>query len=306
MSDTHQTPPPSAAAIGTFDGVHTGHLAVLEKVREEALRKGLRPLAITFDRHPLSLIAPERAPGAITSVERKEKLIRRAGVDPVVVAFDESLRATTAAEWMRILKERYGVELLIVGYDNTFGSDGVNMSIADYRKIGAALGMEVMEAPMVEGVSSSHIRKAVAAGRMDDATRMLERPFSLSGVVVEGNKLGRTIGFPTANLLPRPGIITPARGVYAAFAILPDGKTAPAMVNIGVRPTIRRGNAPTIEAHIIGWEGDLYGHEIRVGFIARLRDEVQFNSIDALRRQLKKDLEATREETSRKRDLAKF
>lgn len=279
----------AAAAVGTFDGIHIGHAEVLRTVKLEAQKRGYEPLAFTFDRHPLSLIAPERAPLAITSVERKGKLIQRMGVTPVVMPFDEDMRATTAADWMRLLRDKYGVKLLVVGYDNTFGSDGVNLSIADYARIGESLGIEVVEAPYVAGVSSSAVRKAIASGDVEKAAEMLDRPFTISGTVVEGNKLGRTIGFPTANLQPRAGIILPAHGVYAAKAILPDGKTVPAMVNIGVRPTIRRGNAPTVEAHLIDWKGDLYGYPIRLEFHRRLRDEKQFNSIDALRRQLAKD-----------------
>ena len=279
----------SVAAVGTFDGIHIGHAEVLRTVREEAQKRGLEPIAVTFDRHPLSVIAPERAPLSITSVERKEKLIRRLGVTPIVLPFDENMRAISAANWMRLLRDNYGVKLLVVGYDNTFGSDGVNLSIADYARLGKSLGMEVVEAPYVAGVSSSAVRKAISVGEVAKANEMLGRPFSISGIVVEGNKLGRTIGFPTANLQPRPGVILPAHGVYAAKALLPDGKVVDTMVNIGVRPTIRRGNAPTVEAHLIDWKGDLYGFPIRLEFYARLRDEVQFNSIDALRRQLSKD-----------------
>lgn len=283
----------AAAAVGTFDGLHLGHAEVLRMMRDEAGKRNLEPLAVTFDRHPLSLIAPERAPSAITSLERKEKLIRKAGVRPVVLPFDGRMRSTTAYEWMRLLHDRYGVTLLVVGYDNTFGSDGVNMSISDYRDIGKEIGIEVIEAPYVAGVSSSAIRKAIASGDIEKAAGMLGRPFSLSGHVVEGNKLGRTIGFPTANLKPAPGIVIPGKGVYAAKATLPDGSVADAMVNIGVRPTIRRGNSPTIEAHIINWKGDLYGKRIKLDFYSRLRDEQQFNSIDALRKQLRLDLEHT-------------
>lgn len=285
----------TAAAIGTFDGVHRGHAAVLRCVCEEARSHGLDPIAITFDRHPLSLIAPERVPLAITTTERKEKLIRQAGLTPVVVAFDDELRHTTAEQWMRILSEKYGVRLLVVGYDNTFGCDGINFSISDYRRLGLKFGIEVTEAPTVEGISSSAIRKAIAAGDVEAAREMLGRPHSVSGMVVEGNRLGRTIGFPTANILTKPGIAVPANGVYAAKAKLPDGSLHPAMVNVGVRPTIGRGNAPTVEAHIIGWKGDLYGHPVKLEFFRRLRDETRFKSIDALRRQLCLDAAATLE-----------
>ncbi len=282
----------AAAAVGTFDGVHRGHIAVLDTLKELASEKGLEPMAFTFDRHPLSLIAPSRAPKAITTLHKKEELLRKTQVTPVVMPFDEELRSTTALSWMRILKEKFGVELLVVGYDNTFGCDGVALSISDYRDFGAQLGIEVAEAPVVEGTSSSAIRKAIEAGEVEKANDMLGRRFSLPGIVVEGNRLGRTIGFPTANLLTESGIVGPANGVYAAYATLHDGKRHNAMVNIGVRPTIRRGNDTTVEAHVIDWNGDLYGHNVSVSFVSRLRDEEQFKSIDALRAQLVKDREA--------------
>lgn len=293
---------PSAAAVGTFDGVHRGHLAVLDTLRAMALPLGLEPMAVTFDRHPLSLIAPERAPGAITTVSKKVELIRKAGVEPVVIPFDEELRATSARDWMGMLREKLGVRLLVVGYDNTFGCDGVNLSIADYRRIGDSIGIEVAEAPVIEGISSSAIRKAIIAGDVGEASAMMGRRFQLPGIVVGGNRLGRTIGFPTANLMTAPGLVRPANGVYAAFALLPDGETRDAMVNIGVRPTIRRGNDPTIEAHIIGWEGDLYGQELTLSFIGRLRDEERFNTIDALRNQLEKDLRTAKTACESQRD----
>ena len=283
---------PKAAAIGTFDGVHLGHAEVLSTLRNVASEKSLEPIAVTFDRHPLELIAPERAPKAITTIAKKESLIAQAGVSPVVVPFDEELRKTTARKWMEILRREHDVRLLVVGYDNTFGSDGVNLSIADYRSIGKELDMEVIEAPLVEGVSSSAVRKAIAAGDISAANDMLGRHFLLPGTVVHGNQLGRTIGFPTANLLAEPGLVVPGNGVYAAKVVLPDGLKLPAMVNIGVRPTIRRGNDLTVEAHIINWKGDLYGKDISVIFFSRLRDEQQFNSIDTLRRQLEYDRQA--------------
>ena len=284
----------TAAAIGTFDGVHRGHMAVIDYLKSVARERDLEPIAITFDRHPLELIAPQRAPKGITTIERKTRLLRAAGVRPVVLPFDESLRSTTAGEWMRRLREEFGVEVLIVGYDNTFGSDGVNLSISDYRRLGEAAGITVEEAPLVEGISSSAIRKAIAEGDVERAGEMLGRPFRLSGRVVGGNRLGRTIGFPTANLLPDPALTIPANGVYAAEAILPDGSRKPAMVNIGTRPTVRRGEGMTIEANIIGWKGDLYGEPLSLDFKSRLRDERQFKSIEALRSQLEKDREAVK------------
>lgn len=283
-----------AAAIGTFDGVHRGHAAVLECLGNIARGNGLDPVAITFDRHPLEIIAPQRAPKALTTPARKEALIKSFGVQPLVFPFNEQMRNTSARDWMIRLHDELGVSALVVGYDNTFGSDGVNLSLADYRDIGREVGIDVIEAPYVDGISSSAVRKAVAAGNVEKAAEMLGRDFELSGTVINGNHLGRTIGFPTANLLPAPGSIIPAKGVYAAFVILPDGRSYPAVVNIGVRPTVRRGNNLTIEAHIIGWTGDLYGYEIKIRFRRRLRDEITFNSINALRQQIEKDTADTK------------
>lgn len=284
---------PKGAVIGTFDGMHLGHAAVLSTLFKESESRGLEPIAITFDRHPLSLIAPERAPKAITTLAKKEELIRKSGVTPIVLPFDEKLRSTTAADWMKFLKESHEVDLLVVGYDTTFGCDGLAYSISDYRRLGEEIGIEVIEAPFVAGISSSAIRKAISEGNVEKAAVMLGRHFSLPGIVVDGNRLGRTIGFPTANLMPSPGLVIPANGVYAAKAVLPDGKKMDAMVNIGVRPTIMRGDNKTVEAHLIGWEGDLYGKNIRLTFHRRLRDEVRFNSIDALRKQLDTDRDNT-------------
>lgn len=285
---------PTVAAIGTFDGVHRGHLAVIEKLKEVAREKGLEPIVITFNSHPLSLIAPQRAPLAITSTEKKSEFLRKAGVRPIVLHFNQEMRDTTARDWMRHLHDQYNVEALVVGYDNTFGSDGVTLSISDYRNIGKQTGIDVIEAPFVADISSSAIRKALLNGDIDSASSMLGRNYTLSGTVVAGNRLGRTIGFPTANLLPHPGLTIPANGVYAAMAQLPDSSSLPAIVNIGTRPTVRRGDRRTIEAHIIGFDGDLYGHPISLTFFKRLRDEMKFNSIEALRNQIEKDRESAK------------
>lgn len=282
----------SVAAVGTFDGVHKGHQAVLDKLKDVALEQGIDPLVITFDRHPLSVISPEREPTSITTIEKKCELLRGSGVIALVMQFDEDMRRTTAREWMRRLHDEYGVETLIVGYDNTFGCDGVTLSIADYKRIGEETGVEIEEAPFVEGISSSAIRKSLLAGDVERAAIMLGRYYALSGNVVTGNRLGRTIGFPTANIDPAPKLTVPANGVYAAMAVLPDGKRHKAVVNIGTRPTVRRGDDRTIEAHIIDYDGDLYGHHVTLIFIKRLRDEMRFKSIDALRLQIEKDKEA--------------
>ena len=281
------------AAIGTFDGLHRGHQAVLNKVKWLARENQLLPVAVTFDRHPLAHINPERAPESITSAAEKTRLIRAYGVSPEVYKFDEELRATTAAGWLQRMAEELGVKILVAGYDNTFGSDGVTLSIEDYRKLGQKVGIEVVEAPVVEGVSSSVIRKKLKAGEIEAANEMLGRSFVLSGHVGPGNRLGRTLGYPTANLRVAEGLLVPGAGVYAAMATLPDGKELPAMVNIGVRPTLIKDGDITVEAHLIGWEGDLYDKRLMLRFIKHMRGEEEFSTIDHLRLRLDKDREET-------------
>lgn len=280
---------PAVATAGSFDGVHLGHQAVLKELTDVARVEAMRPLAITFDRHPLEIVAPSRAPHLLLSHDRQEQLIRRSGADFLRLPFDASTARMSAREWLRLLRERYGVKALVVGYDNTFGHDGIDMSIADYERLGEEEGILVKEAPLVAGVSSSAIRRAVAAGDVEKAREMLGRPYELEGSVIAGEALGRTLGYPTANLSPHPRRLVPANGVYAASALTPDGKEYPAMVNIGRRPTVDDSGRRSIEAHIIGWEGDLYCRPLSIHFLSRIRDEKKFNSVEALRTRLHED-----------------
>lgn len=288
-----------AATIGSFDGMHMGHLKVLEVLKEESGRRGLLPMAITFDRHPLELIAPERAPGNLMTAERKIELISDCDVVPILLPFTEQLRNTRVCDWLRYIRVKYDVCLVVLGYDNTFGSDGRDLTFKEYVEIGEATGVEIVCAPEVEGISSSAVRKAVKEGDIPSAIRMLGHLPELEGRVASGFKVGREIGFPTANLQVSPRLVKPLAGVYAAYAHIEgfnENSPLPAMVNIGVRPTFD-GTATssltsTVEAHIIGFDEDLYGKKIRLEFASRLRDERRFDSVDDLRRQLNKDREA--------------
>lgn len=287
---------PRAAAIGTFDGVHKGHCCVLGLLKEHAQKKGLEPLAITFRNHPLEFISPDKAPLQLTHVSKKEKLIIENGVVPLVLDFDEEVRSSSAARWMEKLHHELGVRVLVVGYDNTFGCDGVNMSLEDYRVLGREIGIDVVMAGEVKGVSSSAIRHCIVSGEVTKAAEMLGRPYSISGNVVSGNRIGRSIGFPTANLEPPKRMAIPANGVYAVTVEIPgDGKVYPAMVNIGTRPTLKKGEDKVIECHVINWDGDLYGKNITVNFIERIRDEKKFDSLEELKRQLSSDMETVSE-----------
>lgn len=287
-----------AVTIGTFDGVHRGHQLVLDTLRKEAAKRGLQPTAMTFDRHPLDLIAPQRAPGNLMSTLRKTELIRTEGVEPIVLSFTEKLRKMRAYEWLDHIHRKYDVELLVAGYDNTFGSDGIDLSIADYKAMGEEIGIEVISAPEENGVSSSAIRKAVKAGDIQKATLLLGHAPEIEGKVTSGFHVGREIGFPTANLQVARGTVMPAEGVYAAKAFIEDSNVGvPAMVNIGRRPTFdgtrTASEHAVVEAHIIGKDEDLYGKTIRLEFIARLRDEIKFDSVKQLKRQLEKDRDNT-------------
>ncbi len=287
-----------AVTIGTFDGVHRGHKVVLDTLKKEAEKRGLQPVAITFDRHPLDLVAPERSPGSLMSTERKAEWIRQEGVEPLVLPFTEQLRKMRAYEWLDHIHRKYDVELLVAGYDNTFGSDGIDMSIADYKAMGDAIGIEVIAAPEEEGVSSSAIRKAVKAGEIEKAKALLGHLPEIEGKVLPGFHVGSEIGFPTANLQIRERTAMPANGVYAAIAYVEDSPEGrPAMVNIGYRPTFKGTDKAsghlTVEANIIGAEEDLYNKNLRLEFVSRLRDERKFGSVEELKEQLERDREDT-------------
>lgn len=287
-----------AVTIGTFDGMHRGHRLVLDTLKREAAKRGLQPVAISFDRHPLELVAPQRAPGNLTSTERKIELIRAEGVEPLVLPFTEQLRSMRAYEWLDHIHRKYGVRLLVAGYDNTFGSDGLDMSIADYKAMGEAIGIEVISAPEEEGVSSSAVRKAVKSGDIEKAIKLLGHRPELEGRVAPGFHVGHEIGFPTANLQVSSRSVMPAPGVYASLAFIDSGPEGyPAMVNIGLRPTFegtaKESKHLTVEAHIIGMEEQLYGKAVRLEWLARLRDEKRFDSVGELIEQLERDRKET-------------
>lgn len=287
-----------AVTIGTFDGVHRGHRLVLDTLKREAQSRGLQPVAITFDRHPLELVAPNRAPGNLMSTERKAEMIRREGVEPLVLPFTEQLRSMRAYEWLDYIHRKYDVDLLVAGYDNTFGSDGIDMSIADYKAMGEAIGIDVISAPEEEGVSSSAVRKAVKVGDIKNATLLLGHSPELEGRVAPGFHIGHEIGFPTANLQISSRMVMPSSGVYAALAFIENSENGyPAMVNIGYRPTFegtpKESTHLTVEAHIIGTKEELYGKAVRLELLDRLRDEKKFSSVDELVEQLERDREET-------------
>lgn len=290
------------AAVGMYDGVHAGHRFLIDYVRLEARARGLVPSVVTFSRHPLAIVRPLDTPQLITSLEERIFRLDDAGVeDCIVLSFNEKLRRLSAKEFLSLLRRKYGIEALVVGFNNRFGRDRAD-GIDQYRVIGKELGMEILDAPEYRGpgapVSSSIIREHLRMGNVDKAAEALGRPYRLRGIVVTGNRVGRTIGFPTANVRPCENeTIIPSSGVYAAKVTTPDGKTRDAMVNIGYRPTvndIEPQRDVTIEAHIFDFTGYLYDEEISIDFIARIRDEKKFLSLDKLRSRLNIDAREVR------------
>ncbi|MCM1153529.1 MAG: riboflavin biosynthesis protein RibF [Muribaculum sp.] len=274
---------PSAATVGTFDGFHRGHRAVVETLRAEAVARCLEPIVISFDRHPLATVAPERAPKLLMSPAASRRLISSAGVRTVMMEFDKKAASMTAAEFMTLLRDELMVRLMVIGYDNTFGCDGLDMKVSDYMALGKSLGIEMLEAPLETGISSSAIRKAVGSGYVEKAAGMLGRPYSIEGIVVHGEQIGRTLGYPTANLQPDYCYQLPASGVYLAEAVFPGGERHPAVANVGMRPTFANTDRPQVEAHLLDFEGDIYGRAMTLRFLMRLRDERKFADTEALK-----------------------
>jgi len=285
-----------AVSVGMFDGVHRGHQAVVRELRECALSRGMSVCVITFTDHPMRHICPQKAPRLLTTCEQKIEYLRSAGADEVVALdFNEALRRLTAREFIRVISEKLNVKVWMLGFNHRFGSDGIN-DFDEYVRIGREMGVEVLHAGreviggMRKPVSSSLVREALDQGRIEDANLMLGRPYAMLGTVEAGRRIGRTIGFPTANVKPLLAEqAIPMHGAYACRAII-NGVEWNAMTNIGCRPTIGYGLEPTIETHVIGFEGDLYGKEIEVRYLRRIRDERKFDSLDDLRRQLNQDL----------------
>lgn len=283
-----------AAIVGFFDGIHLGHRSLIDFVGAVAAERGLRPVAVTFTGCPLEHLRPGSEPKLLSSAaDRLDGLRRLLGADGVIaLEFNRDLASMTAREFMTMLRDRYGVKLLVAGFNNRFGSDR-DKTFDDYVTIGRELGLEVMKAPEYKarsGVSSSAIRKAVGEGRVADAAEMLGRRYAIDGIVAAGRRVGRTIGFPTANLQPIDGRkLVPGGGVYAAWAVVDDEERYPAMVNIGTRPTVSDDGRQTIEANLIGFDGDLYGRRLRLEFVERLRGERRFDSLDDLKLRLEAD-----------------
>jgi len=276
-------------AVGEFDGVHLGHREVIRGA----------DTVLTFEPHPRTVVAPDSAPKLITALETKADLIAGLGVQElVVIPFDGAFASRSPQDFIdRVLVATLGAERVSVGENFRFG----HRAKGDVALLRAqdAFETRVLELVEVDGeiVSSTQIRELIEAGEMQRANAFLGSPFQLRGAVAHGDKRGRTLGFPTANLVPDPALVYPSHGVYACRAAVELGGTWrwwPAATSIGVRPTFVTGRGLLVEAFLLGFDGDLYGRELRLAFLERLRGELRFDSVDELVEQMERDVEDTR------------
>jgi len=272
-------------AVGEFDGVHLGHREVIRGA----------DTVLTFEPHPRTVVAPESAPKLLTSLEIKADLVAALGVEElVVIPFDGSFAAQTAQEFIdHELMGRLDARRVSVGENFRFGNRA--RGDADLLRSQTAFETRVAQLVELDGeiISSTHIRGLVAAGDVAAAARFLGAPFQIRGEVAHGDKRGRTLGFPTANLVPDPRLVVPDHGVYACRAEI-GGSELVAAVNVGVRPTFKTGRGLLVEAFLLDFDGDLYGQELRLHFLERLRGERRFDSVDALVEQMDRDVVETR------------
>lgn len=288
---------PTVATIGFFDGVHLGHRFLINQVKVATSQTGWKSSVITFPVHPRQVIQSEFQPQLLSSPEEKIELLDTTGIDNcILLPFTRELSLLTAWEFMQLLYEKYYVRMLVIGYDHRFGHNRAE-TFEDYCRYGRELGIHIMQATAYtqeqDKVSSSSIRRALLAGDVSTAKKYLGYNYFLEGTVVDGYKVGRKIGFPTANLqVDFPNKLIPSVGVYAV-SVHVNGQKYKGMLNIGHRPTINNGNDLSIEVHILDFQGDIYHQKIRIEFVDFLRPEMKFNSVDELISQMQKDKEVT-------------
>lgn len=284
--------PESIVCIGTFDGVHRGHQALIQTAVNQARARELPAVIVTFDRHPAAILAPDHKPASLGTLEQNVIAMRELGAGVcVILPFNEELRQTPAEHFLeRILQGRLHASALVVGHDFAMGRDRVGTADWLAQRIPTTILSPVEEAGV--RISSSAIRDAIAAGRVEEAAGYLGRPYALRGVVMGGQKLGRTLGYPTINLARSTDQAIPADGVYAGRAQTPRGQFR-AAISIGMRPAVQ-GKHRTVEAFLLDYPGDsLYGQAVELSFVARLRDELPFASLEDLVAQMAKDVALT-------------
>ena len=286
-------------ALGFFDGVHLGHAALLRRTVEEAARRGVTPAVFTFDRPPKEVLTGTPCPLINSPEDRKDLVQRLFGIREVLmVPFDHEMMTTPWDDFVtNILVGRYHAVHLVAGHDHHFGhknQGSPELLMEKCRELG--LGCDIIPKVEVGGitVSSTYIRRLVEMGQIERANRFLGHPHVLTGTVRHGRGLGSSRLFPTANLIIPPHVLVPSHGVYVTRATLEDGTSYAAVTNVGTRPTVNSGSDITVEACLLDFEGDLYGKTLRVEFFRHLRDEIRFDSLDALKAQIAADADTTR------------
>ena len=292
----------AVVATGFFDGVHLGHRLVIDTLLSEAWRRGERSVIVSFWPHPRAVLQSDADElRYLTSRSEKDAILKKLGVECIeTMPFTREFAALSARQYVKMLRENFGCTELVLGYDTRFGREQAGPY--EIAALAREMGMEaVVTSPVCIGetpVSSSRIRSALSRGDVEEAAGLLGRPYGLHGVVVAGNKLGRTIGFPTANMkLYEPLMLIPQNGVYST-RVLVEGKWYNGMTNIGTRPTVSERDSLTVETHILDFDEMIYGLDITVEFIGRVRDERKFASLEELRLQLQKDAEICRKITN--------
>ena len=284
------------ATIGFFDGIHRGHRFLIDEMRKVAQSRGLPSAVITFPKHPRAVLHADYQPKLLNAFDEKLRQLETTGVDYcVVLDFTVELSRLSAREFITsILAEKLRVKTLLIGYDHRFGHDRTD-GFEQYVAYGAACGMEVIEASPYDGgntaVSSSRIRRLLQEGDVAEAARLLTYPYQLAGHIVSGFQVGRTLGFPTANIeVDEPFKVIPGMGVYAVWVEV-EGKRYKGMLYIGDRPTLHNGTNISLEVHILDFSGDIYNNRIRVAFLRFIREAHKFNSLEELKAQLERDRE---------------
>ncbi len=287
-------------AIGFFDGVHLGHQQIIRQTIADARQHDGLALVLTFDKHPNAIVAPEKTPPLIYSLPQKLRAIESLGIaDILLIGFDKPFSQQSGEAFARGLARDFGkIHSICVGADFVFGHKrGGNVALL--KNLGAELHFHVhgLSAVSLDGqaVSSTRIREAIRAGNLDDASQMLGRPYAICGKVITGDKRGRDLGFPTANL-EVTGLVLPPHGVYAGVTRF-EGRLYRVALNIGVRPSVALGQDLRVEAHLLDFDGDLYGRELEIEIGDKLRDEKKFGSLAELKEQIAQDVAAVREQT---------
>ncbi len=293
---------PCAVTIGAYDGVHTGHRLVIDRVRRVAAEQGLAVGVVTFDRHPASVVRPESAPQLLTDLDQKLELLAETGIDYVLlVHFDETRAGESAEDFVReVLVGCLDTKAVVVGHDFHFGKDRRG-SVPMLQDMGAVLGFDVTGLRLFSGgldrdpISSTRIRKLLAEGSVGEAASLLGRPHQVRGVVAHGDRRGRLLGFPTANVSLPDEIALPADGVYAGWYRRPDGIRRPTAVSLGRRPTFyTESGLQLLECYLLDFDGDVYGETAQVDFVAHLRAQARFESSQALIDQMGRDVVTAR------------